>query len=456
MNHSPDLLPADLDYPDTEAVRLDISAIVSRGTRLRRKRLAARTAAAALVCGLVPAVVTMDVVQTAPPPQSRTIGEGYLGLRGNFGPADENRPAATASGGTVNSGVAVQAGQLAATASARLSVRLPRWYGRVPALAAGQSGPGVWFWDSSRQRIVLFHLSQAGVLRSWPIMPATSTLKADRQAGFVVTASGVAWLGINATLISFDTRTGSTRTWPLPAQTLAATPPRISALAVGPDGQVAVAAENSGSVLVLNPATGKFSQIPLPAPADRPGGLGFARSGLLGISYRQASRSHRQVTRRPSAGILLLPRSGRARVARIAESGRVSPYGASGLLVGSGRPEVVSADGVVRPLIEPPPVARPASRRGPLTVLTVLPGAWLAAGGNGGVVLFPCGATSAATATARSVFYQLPRVRCATAQPKRDCPAQIRLMAADADGDLWVVTSASPRTVVLLALASAR
>ncbi|HEX9030754.1 MAG TPA: hypothetical protein VF834_02835 [Streptosporangiaceae bacterium] len=442
--------PANLHYPDEQPVRLDVSAIMTRGTRIRRRRLATRVAGAAVAFAVVPGAIVLTRQPTTT--LHGTLAAPDTGRR--FGQHHPNTLRASSD----------QATGVRATIQTRVaaSATLPQGYDPIISLAGDQSGDGVWFWGESSQ-LKVYHLSRDGQLKTWSVLPLTESLRVGGAAGFAVTSAGVVWLGLNTTLISLDTRTGQVRSWQIPAPSgnpAAASygPPgsnasyEVQALAAAPGGDVAVAKVRSSSVQVLDPATGRFHQVMMPSQDDAPVALGFARDGALGVGYQHVGKPN-------GSGVVVDPVSGPILVRAVTDSTAVAPYGAAGLLVGEGRPEVVSATGAVRPLALPvDPIGLTAFPAPPAP----LPGGRLATVVHAGILTFPAGATSVAQVRARSVFYQAPVVRCppvmpsgaggplpsATAYPG-PCYLPIQLLATDARGDFWVV-GGSGQTVDLL------
>src|SRR5215472_7171100 len=100
MNPAPGTSWPDLHYVDTEQVELDVCAIIARGTRLRRRRLTAKVAAAAVVVAIAPVAVVVEVGGSGPVSHAPIAGQArrVLGQRNaktpgttTFG-ANENGP----------------------------------------------------------------------------------------------------------------------------------------------------------------------------------------------------------------------------------------------------------------------------------------------------------------------------------------------------------------------------
>jgi len=181
--------PSYLEYGDAEQVRLNVVAIIAEGARVRRKRRLAKAAAAALVCGIVPAAVIIATTRAA---SDTTVAAGAV-------------KAGATRFSTERFGINL------VQSSVRTSVRLPHRYQRVSSLVGDLARPGVWFWGATSSRISLFHLNRNGALKTWPVLPLTGRPRTGSASGFAVTATGVAWLGLNSTLIRIETRTGQVR-----------------------------------------------------------------------------------------------------------------------------------------------------------------------------------------------------------------------------------------------------
>jgi hypothetical protein len=450
MNPAPGTSWPDLHYVDTEQVELDVCAIIARGTRLRRRRLVAKVAAAAVVAAIAPVAVAVDVGGSGPVPRAPIAGQA----RHTVGQRDANPPGTGTTFGGEENGPMEAAPKTADRASsyrmfsiARAVVRhataLPRGYGRPLAVASARAGSGLWLTATAR-RLRLFRLSTAGALRSWALPTPARSVRASSGVGLAVSATGVAWIGVGSTLVSFDTKTSHLSTWRLPAVARSSGADRsktdrsrADSVAVSQDGYVAVATSHSSAVSVLDPRDGTFQQIELPSAADQPLAVGFARNGTLGIGYERLGKPH-------SAAVLLVERAGTERSVPVPEPTAVAAYGASGLLVGVTRLYVVHVRGDPRPLILPddsPGLAGVATPPAPL------PGDRIAIATDTSILTFPATTTSHAIATGQSTLWLTPQPRC---RPRHRCPAGYQLLASDADGDLWVAPKADPRTIELV------
>jgi hypothetical protein len=422
--------PSYLDYGDAEQVQLNLAAIVAEGARVRRKRRLAKAAAAALICGLVPAGVVIEQSGAGPAPRvagpvsARTLDTNRLGID------------------------LVQS-------SVRNQVSLPHRYQRVSSLVGDATRPGVWFWGTTSSRISLFHLNRDDTLKTWPVLPLSSRLRTGSASGFSVTATGVAWLGLNSTLIRIETRTGQVRSWTIPALRPAGTGrPAVEALAAGANGQVAIAMSNSSAIAVLSQRTGRFAEMTMPSSAYQPKSLAYARDGTLGVSFTDSSH-HGQ------PGVYLLPRSGPQFIDNVDDAIGVTPYGAHSLIVGVAKPDLVSSVGHVTRLVGPSDlihldVATSAPAQLPNNKLSTVVGP--------GYLSYPVGAGSVTAAKTSSVLYLAAPNSCGTVTVKlpgsaatqptepapSSCPWPFRLLTSDSAGDVWVVPAASKRTVELL------
>lgn len=421
--------PSYLNYTDTEQVQLNLPEIIAQGARLRRKRRLAKAAAAALVCGLVPAAVVIE---------GSTLASDHAGTQ-----------QAAARAGSYRLGIDLRQSSVLA------AVRLPRRYHRVSSLVGDQSRPGVWFWGTAASRISLFHLNRNGALTTWPVLPLTSRLRTGSASGFAVTATGIAWLGLKSTLIMVNTRTGQVRSWTIPAPRSGGPgPTAVEALAAGADRQIAVAMSHSSAVEVFSQRTGRFTEVRLPAADDQPRSIAFARNGTLGISFTKAGVQGQ-------AGVFLLPRTGPLFVSAVDDATGITPYGGTSLIVGVARPDLVHSDGTVTRLVGPGDLAN-------LEVATSapaqLPDNKLSSVVGPGYLSYPAGAASVSAAKTSSVLYLAAPNSCGTVNVKlpgsaatqptepaqSSCPWPFRLLTSDSAGDVWVVPAASKRTVELL------
>jgi streptogramin lyase len=452
MNPAPGTSWPDLHYVDTEQVELDVSAIIARGSRLRRRRLITKVAAAAVVVGIAPVAVVVGVTSSAPSVHTGPIAgqlrpalgqrNGY-GTGGTFG-TDENGPAEVkgyAAPRALSAGAA--RGDLIFSlqrAVVRHATTLPHKYGRLLAVAGAPAGSGLWF-TATAARLTLFHLSMAGALKSWPLPTPASSVRASAGADLAVTAADVAWIGVGSTLLRIDTKNSKLSSWQVPGMADGSRPDASTAdsVAVSPDGHVAVATSHSSSVQVLDPREGTFRQVKLPSAADQPLALWYTRSGTLGIGYQRPGK--------PDTGaVLLVKRTGAELIAQVPQPTAIAAYGASGLLVGVTNLYVVSARGHPRPLVLP---ADSPDLTGVTNPPAPLPGDRLGIAMDSAVLTFPAMTASSAIAATESTLWVTPPMRC---QPHHGCPAGYQLLASDSDGNLWAVTRAHPRTVELISL----
>lgn len=473
MNPAPGTSWPDLHYVDTEQVELDVSAIIARGTRLRRRRLITKVAATALIISVAPAVAIADMAGTV-------VINGPEGVpaRPRLEPGTVHKldarahapVSASATFGGLNMTetqadkvVAVPndvgfAGEDVTFSLARARVRsaatLSHEYGPLLAIAGARASSGIWFTATAAQ-LTLFHLSMAGALRSWAL-PASGSVRASGGVGvgLAVTPAGLAWIGAGSTLVSLNTNSSQVRTWRVPTQGASAAvnhgarhghnptwPGYLLAdsVAVSPDGHVAVATSHSSRVQVLDPRDGMFRPVRLPGAADQALAVGYARDGTLGIGYWHLGK--------PDTGaVLLVSPTGRERSTSVAQPTAVAAYGASGLLVGVTKLAVVSAAGRPRPLLLP---AGSPEFTSVTTPPAPLPGDRLAIATDTAILTFPATATSATIATDQSQLWVTQSPRC---QPRHGCPAGYLLMATDEAGDVWVVPKANPRAVEVVSL----
>ncbi|HEY3904996.1 MAG TPA: hypothetical protein VGM14_13885, partial [Streptosporangiaceae bacterium] len=257
--------PSYLDYSDEQSVQLNLASIIVEGARLRRKRRMAKAAAAALICGLVPAGVVIGQSGAGPAPRvAAPVGARWL---------DTNR-----------------LGIDLVQSSVRNAVSLPHQYQRVSSLVGDATRPGVWFWGTTSSRISLFHLNRNDTLKTWPVLPLSRRLRTGSASGFAVTATGVAWLGLNSTLIRIETRTGQVRSWTIPALRAAGTGrPAVEALAADANGQIAIAMSNSSAIALFSQRTGRFTEMTMPVSTYEPQSLAYARDGTLGVSFTDSN-----------------------------------------------------------------------------------------------------------------------------------------------------------------------
>jgi len=334
--------------------------------------------------------------------------------------------------------------------AAQDSATLPEGYNPITSLAGDPGGSGVWFWDDTKSDLSIFRVDSQGNLQSWPVLSGAANVF-QAISGFAVTSAGIAWLGINSTLTRLDSSSGAARTWqiPPPADNPAAESYQpsgqqgqhmVQGIAVASDSShVAIAMSNASSVEIFDPSAGTFTQIAMPAASDDPVGVAYAPDGTLGIAVASYT-THREDS------ALLVPPGGAASpvMVRVADSSAISSDGASGFIVGSTSPSLVTAAGTVTPIVLP--AAHPAS-------ITVMPDGDLAGITSAGILEFPANADSSASATAASVTLQLPGEQClpaagsyelaapATPQPSPTglCHPEADKMTVDGAGGVWVV-----------------
>lgn len=363
-----------------------------------------------------------------------------------------------------------------ATTNVSMSVMasMPAGFSPIQGVVGDRSGPGVWFWSYSPTSDIIFHEAADGTLSSWPVLSGSSYVGSQARSGMGVGPSGTVWLGVNSTLVALNPTTGAVRTWQIPspptntfaegflppsAQGLS---PAVTALAVAPDGEVAIGMTVSRSVEIFNPHSGAFTTVVLPSAGDLPIAVEFAGDGTLAIGYSDLS----------SGGlanqVLLVSAEGTQSSILLATSGaawEISAYGASSFVVGSVNPVIVTGAGTMSDVSAPSDIVGP----GPApTPLAALPNGALAGIASSGVIVFPANAASAAMATSQSVIYSPPSVPCGMGGPpagglsppsastdtvpaNSTCAApQFQLVVTDAVGDIWVVPPAQSGSVALL------
>lgn len=478
---NPGLSWPDLHYMEIEQVQLDVTAIIARGTRLRRQRLITRAIAIALVAGMVPAFLAITgadrlrlghqlagpgTAVLRPPPLPGTAQDPTTityRTSGMAAAAFGARPPANALmpqipymsvEGSASAVASNQPDVRLANAIVRQTTTIPRQYGSLLAIAGARGGSGVWFTATAAQ-LTLFRLSVTGVMRSWPVPTLAGSPLAGGGVGLAVTAAGVAWVSAGMTLVRLVTKTAQVSIWHIPASrpnTAAGGRARSGqrrtqdnvSLAVSPYGQVALALPQSSSVQVLDPRTGAFSQIGLPDAADQPTAVGYARNGTLGIGFQYLGGTHR-------SAVMLVDRADQERVVGVTQPTAVTPYGASELLVGVTELTVVSSLGAARPLALPSYGAdfAGADFGTAMTPPALLPGGRLGIGLSTAVLTFPATAPSPAIAIGQSLLW-VPTSQICSPQPA--CPSGYRLLTTDEDGNMWVVPAAQGRTIELVSL----
>ena len=244
-------------------------------------------------------------------------------------------------------------------ASAQAPAVLPDGYGPIMSLVGDPNGSGVWFWDSTTSEVAVFHLDGLGNLTTWPVLSGAA-YQSQEISGFAVTATEVAWLGINSTLIRLDLKSGKEQIWkiPSPADNLAAESylptdlkgqHLVHSITVAPDaGLVAIAMTHSSSVELFDASAGTFAEVAMPTASEEPVAVAYAPDGSLGIGLADY-KTHLQNT-----AVVVAPGAvGSPTVVPVSDSTSVSSYGPSGFVFGADHPVVVNNKGAVTPIALP-------------------------------------------------------------------------------------------------------
>ncbi len=451
----------DFDYADDEQVRLDVAAIIAHGTRIRRKRLREKIAAVALLCGVGSAAVVAGRLAVAPD-QARGLADSQGKARPGTSSGQGSAPKYNEDTGLVGHdfGPFEQVPRQVPLV-VQTSAKLPGQFGPLQALV-GDSAPGggVWYVGTS-SKVVLFHLSAEGRVRSWPVVSTAEVSSWSRFsvfAGLSVVSDGTAWIGLASTLLRVDTTTGKVRSWSIPPARAAYDRPGsrqpVRSLAVSSSGSVVVVLGNASAVQILNVGQNSWHQVHMPETADQPEAAAYSRAGALVVGFRSLRRPQR-------SGVLLDAGRGPVLTAVVADAGAVAPYGKSSALVGVGTPDVVSPEAAVRPLPLP---ESPVDISGSVLPLVSLPDARFATAAGTQIMSFPAHAASAQQATRAASLYDTAPQGCemldelTAANPAEpsgsmstSCPQGYQMLTTDAIGDFWVVRTAAKRTVDLLA-----
>jgi hypothetical protein len=278
------------------------------------------------------------------------------------------------------------------------------------------------------------------------------------ESGLTVTSAGVVWLGINATLTRLDPGTGEVRTWRIPApgdnpaaESFVPSGSQgqylVQAIAANPSGsQIAIAMDLSSSVELFDPSAGTFTQIAMPSTSDTPVSLAYAPDGTLGAglaNYKTHNWDTALVVRPRSSGVpAAIP---------VPNSRSIISYSASGFIVGSTDPSLLTTTGTVTPMAVP----AAADTLGGRSPILAMPNGQLATISRAGVFEYPGDATSVAAATAGSVTLQLPAVQCPAPitygspapTPTGPCYPGASVMAVDGVGGVWIVPNTTNESV---------
>jgi streptogramin lyase len=154
---------------------------------------------------------------------------------------------------------------------------------------------GLWFWTSTQDKgvsfdnRVYFYDIAAKQLRSWAFY--SPDWSSQLLAGLAVAPDGDVWIGWNLHLVDFHPTDGSYKHYELPAQASYPLPSvvvgdlptnlGIADLAIARDGTVWIARYAALSLTAFDPASGTFSEHPLPASAGDPAKLAIAPDGHI-------------------------------------------------------------------------------------------------------------------------------------------------------------------------------
>lgn len=337
----------------------------------------------------------------------------------------------------------------------------------ITLLVGDPSGAGAWFMDNQGSTAdALYHVSATGALTAYPV----SNVGGQARDGLAVGKDGMVWFGVNTTLIELDSHTGKTQQWSIPAfranasmQHLSANDPAgaraVDALAVGPDGRVAISMNNQSAVVEFDPSTARFSALNLPLATDKVLSVTYSGDGSLCVGMANlAIGGH-------ATELLLLQTDGATAHATVPDgtAWEVGPYSASTFIVGSFSPHLVSSSGVVTKV--PAPAALQGSAAAP-TPLQVLPSGDFVGIASHALVEFPSKATSSVAATTKASLLALPKVACQQGTfagvPANDptptpyppgsmCPGPMSdVLSVDGAGNLWVVSPYAQAGVAIL------
>jgi len=336
---------------------------------------------------------------------------------------------------------------------------------------------GVWFWDLTSTGDVIYNVSGTGKLSAYPIFTGSSTIFEQGTSGLAVSSAGEVWFGINTTLVELNPSTGNIQTWAIPAgrgnprdqptsTSDMAGHRAVNAIAVGPQGQVAIAMNSESSAELFNSATSEFTTLLLPTITDKALSVTYAGDGSLCVGLSDlATGGH-------ANQLLLVDSSGAISTATVSggTAWEVAPYATSTFVVGSFDPHLVTSSGVVTAIEAPAALTGTAAAPTPLRPL---PNGRLLGIADNGLIEFPINATTPSSATAEATMLTLPPIDCggtapnfggppdvgATPEPTPTplppgtlCPQHFGdINAVDGAGNIWFVESHAQAGVALVA-----
>ena len=182
----------------------------------------------------------------------------------------------------------------------------------------------------------------------------------------------------------------------------------------------------------------------MPGESDGPLAVAYAPNGTLAIGFADY-HSHKA-----DSVLVVGPAGARPHgVVRVADSTSIVSDGSKGFIAGSSQPYLVSAAGTAIP-VATPAATFPSVQTGP--AVSVTPTGTLAAITSAGIIEFPGGASTAASANSASVTLQLPAEQCPPEQPSGaggaltpqpsptgPCHPEAEVMTVDGAGGIWVV-----------------
>ena len=318
---------------------------------------------------------------------------------------------------------------------------------------------GVWFLDEDTDADTIFHALPDGAMESWPLLTGSSYLPPQGPAVVAVTSAGYVWVGFNDELLGFDSSSGNVLSWEVPVgqDNLAAESFRpqnlqgvhsVVALAVAPDGDVAVALTCTSNVEIFNPASGQFSSVSLPTNSDQPLALAYSTTDTLAVGVSDIGNGGHADT------LLLKAQGGGTALVSFSKAGSawsLAPYGGSSFIVGSTGPEIVTSEGTVTAVAVPSDLIDDGSSP---SALLVLPDGVLAGISQTGLVEFPSNEISSSDATTAAVDVSLPTpanlsscgspselvVSSTVAVTPGPCGGgTFESVAMDGQGNIWVV-----------------